>query len=469
MSEEIFELAVIGAGPAGMEAAISAAGAGVKTVIIDNYPQAGGQYYKATPPAFNLIRKSRTEKEGEDLARLVDNLPLTKFYNTLVWGIFDQENKDDWLVTLFGVDAPKQVRAKKLILANGAYDMPVAFPGWTLPGVITCGASLILVKTQRVAPGQRVLVTGSGPLLLSAAAHLIDAGVEVVSVCETSRLLPKGFRYIPTMLGQWHRLMEGAKYISTIYGHNTPYKTGWSIVEAHGKDHVEEAVIAKVDDNGATIAGTEQTVKVDTVVCGYGLSPNTELARLIGCELEYQSQKGGWVPVRDETMQTSISGVYAVGDGSGIGGAENSRIEGKIAGYSVALQTNHKKREEIEGINKDLQSKLAKQSGFGRLLGDLFALKPGLVALPHDDTLICRCEEIRKSEILAAIASGCDTVTWVKRMTRAGMGMCQGRTCGRLVAQLIAQQTGKNLNQLLPDTVRPPLRPIPLETLDQGS
>ncbi|NMC12785.1 MAG: (2Fe-2S)-binding protein [Chloroflexi bacterium] len=114
-----------------------------------------------------------------------------------------------------------------------------------------------------------------------------------------------------------------------------------------------------------------------------------------------------------------------------------------------------------------IRPKLKKQSGFGNLLGDLFAVKPGLLSIAQNDTLICRCEEICKSEISAAIASGCENVTWVKRMTRGGMGMCQGRTCGRIVSQLIVQQTGKSPDQVYPDTTRPPLRPIPLEALEQ--
>jgi NADPH-dependent 2,4-dienoyl-CoA reductase/sulfur reductase-like enzyme len=464
---ETYELVVIGAGPAGMEAAISASQAGVKTVIIDSYPQAGGQYYKALPAAFTASRKSRAEKEGDYLAAQLATMPATKIYNALAWGIFEEEKGEGWLVALDGPDAPKEVHAKMLILANGAYETPVAFPGWTLPGVITCGAALTLVKTWRVAPGKVALVTGTGPLLLSAAAHLIEAGVRVVGVCETTRILPKGILYGPTMLGQWHRLQEGAKYLSVMRRGQTPYKTGWSIVEARGKDHVEEAVIAKVDHNSVPIAGTEQTVKVDTVVSGYGLIPNTDLARMIGCKLEYNSKKGGWVPVRDETLQTSLPGVYMAGDGAGIGGAENSRLEGRIAGVAAALRAGKMSTRKAEEINRKMKPELAQQRRFGRLLGDLFSPKPGLTSLARDETIICRCEELNKKEILAAIADGGESVTWVKRMTRAGMGMCQGRSCGRQVAQLIAQQNGLDPGQVLPDTQRPPERPIRLEILEE--
>ncbi len=463
---EIYELAVIGAGPAGIEAALVASRAGVNTIVIDGYPQPGGQYFKAMPPSFSVSGRSSSEQEGEELSKRLAETSVTRLWDTLVWGIFDEEEKgDNWLLTLHGPSAPKEIRARTLILANGAYENPVAFPGWTLPGVINSGAALILVKTQRVAPGKRAVVTGTGPLLLSAAAHLIAAGVEVVAVCENSRLFPKGLKYIPTMLGQRNRLEEGFKYFRALLTGKAPYKTGWSVVEARGGEHVEEAVIAKLDNNGVPVSGTEKTIKVDTVVCGFGFTPNTDLARMIGCKVEYNPQRGGWIPVRDEWLQTSLDGVFVAGDGGGIGGAENSRLEGQIAGLAAAQKTGHMGKQEAESIYQNLKPALTQQRRFGRLLGDLFTIKPGLSALSRDDTIICRCEEITKKEILAAIDEGCESVVWVKRKTRSGMGMCQGRSCGRQIAQLIAQRTGKGMEALPPDTQRPPERPIPLDSL----
>ena len=244
-----YELAVIGAGPAGLEAALAAAnsGSGVNTVLIDHLPQAGGQYYKPLPAPFQSTARTATEKEGEALVRQVEKSSVTRIYNALIWGIFKEEDGDGWMVSLYGPDAPKELHVRKLILASGAYDAPVAFPGWTLPGVITCGAALVMLKNQRVAPFRRVLLTGTGPLLLSAAAYLIDAGVEVVAVCEANQIKPGAVRYGPTMLKEWHRLTEGVKYVNILSRAGTPYKMGWSIVEARGEEFVEEAVIARIN------------------------------------------------------------------------------------------------------------------------------------------------------------------------------------------------------------------------------
>lgn len=463
---ETYELAVIGAGPAGAEAAIIASQAGVKTVVIDSFPQPGGQYFKAMPKPFSVAERNHAEQEGDALAERLAASPATKLYETQVWGIFDDEEKgEDWLLTLYGVNAPQEIRVKNIILANGAYENPVAFPGWTLPGVLNTGATLILLKTQRVAPGKRAIVTGTGPLLMSAAAHLIAAGVEVVAVCENSRPFPRGIKYAFTMLGQWGRLMEGVKYFSTMWKAGTPYKTGWSVIEAHGEDHVQQAVMARLDKNGFPIAGSEKSVDVDTIVCGFGLSPNTDLAQLLGCKLVYKRQKGGWVPVRDEELQTSVKGVYVAGDGGGIGGAENSRLEGQVAGIAAARNTGYMSGEEADKLLRQLKPALAQQKRFGRLLGDLFTIKPGLSALSKDDTIVCRCEEITKKDILAAIDAGCDSVGWVKRQTRSGMGMCQGRSCSRQIAQMIAHRTGQSMDSIVPDTKRQPERPIPIEAL----
>lgn len=469
---ETYELAVIGAGPAGLEAAITASEAGVKTVLIDSYPQAGGQYYMPLPKAFQSSHPTKTEKDGKFLVDMLNGLPVTKIPNALTWGVFKEENDEGWLVALYGTNIPKYVRTRTLVLANGAYDTPVAFPGWTLPGVITCGAASILLKSQRIAPGQRALVTGTGPLLLSVAAHLIDGGVKVMGVCESNRLFPKGILYGPTMLGQWHRLMEGAKYMSTMVGGNTPYKMGWAVLEVRGKDHVEEAVIGRINERGVPISGSEQVIKVDLVVSGYNLTPNTGLARMIGCKLEYLPQKGGWVPIRDKTMQTSIPGVYIAGDGAGIGGAENSRLEGRIAGAAVAFNTGHWNTQKVGEIYGQLKPGLNQQQRFGRLLGDLFSPKAGLISLAHDDTIICRCEEITLGEIKAAVADGARTIGEVKMITRTGMGNCQGRMCEHSVAAAIIQALAAE--QVPPESVghyssRPPLYPIPEGYLAQAT
>jgi len=469
---ETFDLAVIGGGPAGMEAAVTAAEHGVKTILIDNFPNPGGQYYKAMPDAFKLGNMTKTEKDGAFLYEMVRALPVTLVKNALVWGIFPDEKQGGWLVAIYGENAPRKIHAKTLVLATGAYDTPVAFPGWTLPGVITAGAALVMTKTQRIAPGKRALVAGTGPLLLSAAAHLIDAGVKIDAVCEVSRPIFKAIPHVFTALGQLGRISEGITYMSKMVAAGTPYKMGWTILEARGGDRVEEAVIARVDQTCREIPGTRKTLPVDTVIVGFHLIPNTGLARMLGCQFEYALEKGGWVPLRDETMQSSLPGVFIAGDGAGIGGAELARLEGRTAGLASAVHIGKASEQQAGGVFGKFKHELQAQRAYARMLGALFTPQPFLSNLATDETLVCRCEEITLREVKEAVAAGARTIGEVKMITRTGMGNCQGRMCERNVANAIVAALAAERatpEQVGCFSIRPPLHPLPVEALAEAA
>lgn len=461
---ESFQLAVIGAGPGGLKAANSAAELGVRTILIDSYPQPGGQYFMQPAGSFSATQLTKTEAEGQNLIQELKVKAVTTLVNTLVWGIFKEGSDTQWLVGLYGKEKPYYIRADHLILASGAYDSPVAFPGWTLPGVITCGAALILLKSQRMAPGTRVLVSGTGPLLLSVGAHLISAGVEDVTICEANHFLPKGLKYATTMLGQRKRLAEGIRYYWQILRTKTPYKIGWSVQAAIGSNKVEQAIISRLSPEGNPIEGSQIDLDVDLVVIGYSLTPNTGLVRMLGCEMKYQAEKGGWIPVRKETLETSREGVFCIGDGAAIGGAENAQLEGQIAAWQIAHRcgkisaiTLHKK---VTGIKPYLR----KQQQFGRLYANLFTPPATISSLARDDTLLCRCEEVTLVDVKKAVAMGARTMGEVKMLTRTGMGNCQGRMCecsvsAAIVTALAAEKMRSD--QVGYYSIRPPLHPLP--------
>lgn len=328
--------------------------------------------------------------------------------------------------------------------------------------------SLILLKSHRIAPGTRAIVTGTGPLLLSVSAHLLEAGVNVLAICESNHILPKGIGHAPTMLSHMHRLKEGAKYMSVILRNKAPYKTGWSINRAEGNDHVEKVCISKVDKNGEPVLASQVELQVDLVVSGYSLTPNTGLARMIGCELVYQAEKGGWVPIRNEKMQSSIPGIFIVGDGAGIGGAENAEIEGQIAGNEIALKTGHISIQTAQERYHELQPGLRNQKRFGKLYSDLFTPQPGLISLADDDTILCRCEEVTLGEVKKAVAMGAKTIGEVKMITRSGMGNCQGRMCEHSITGAIVNALSTELATFKTvgfNSIRPPLHPLPVNFL----
>lgn len=465
-----YELAVIGAGPAGMEAAVSAAEHGVSTMLVDNYPAAGGQYYKPLPQRFSKGSKSGVDKDGDMLRKLLDGQPVAQHKDTLVWGIFPEG--EGWKVAVYGPDGPKAFNARHLVLAAGAYDTPMPFPGWTLPGVMTAGGAQILVKNQRVMPGKKALVSGTGPLILAVAANLIYAGVRVEAVLEGARLFPRALGHAFAAWGQWHRMAEGAEYLTAFMKARTPYKLGWSVIEARGEDRVEEVVIARLDGSWKPIPGSERTLAVDTLVIGYGLTPNTGLSRLIDCKHVYDRSKGGWVPERDETLQTSQPGVYVAGDMAGIGGAELARLEGRLSGLAVAVQSGHLQRGAAGELYGRLYRDLKAQRRFARMLGALFTPGQGLTSLVNDDTLVCRCEEVTLGAVREAVAAGARTLTEVKMITRTGMGNCQGRMCERSVAHALVDALAAekaSFEGVGSFKVRPPLHPLPVSVLAQAA
>lgn len=468
MMPEDYELVVIGAGPAGMEAAISASESGVKTAIVEGLPLVGGQCYRRLPAPFAPSRLTPAGQQGEALIQRLESTLTAKYNDALAWGLFEDRAQQGWLVALEGSGSPAWLHARTLVIAAGAYDTPVAFPGWTLPGVITCGAALILAKSQRIAPGRRAVVSGSGPLLLSAAAHLTELGVEITVVCETSKPFPRALALAPTLVRKSDILPEAAKYLGSLIRSRTPYKFGWSVFESGGDDRVEHALIGQVDRQGFPISGTERKLEVDMVVCGYGLTPNVSLARMLGCQMAYEDRTGGWLPVRDATMRTSLPGVFVAGDGGGIRGAQNARLEGRLAGISAAHHTGHLTDTRAKQLAAPIWPGLAHFEHLAEKLTSLFPYQPGWHALARDETVLCRCEEVRLSEIEQVVAEGARCLDEVKMVTRAGMGNCQGRMCESLIsaAMLMAIPQSDRINASSGQySIRPPLHPVTLGAL----
>ena len=457
------EVAVVGAGPAGLNAALTAARAGAQVVLFDAYPQPGGQYYKRPPGEFRPRAQSRRQRAGEALWRDAMAAGVRFFPQTTVWGIFD-----DRILGVYGPDAPRWVQAQAVILAPGTYERVPPFPGWTLPGVMTVGGAQVLLKHQRVLPGQRIALVGTGPLLLVVAAMLARAGAKVVGVFEAARP-HRGWRHLPAMWGQWVRLAEGLAARWTLLRHRVPYLTGWGIVRADGDESVREITVARLDDAWRPIPGTEKQVACDTLCVGYGFVPATQLTRLAGAKHEWRFDRGGEVPVRDRFMQTTVPGIYAVGDGAGVGGAALAAIEGQIAGWAAAAQVGRISRQRAEQAIERLVPVLRREQRFQRAYAALFTPGPGIYELADEDTLICRCEEVPLARVRWALSMGVHTTNEVKLVTRCGMGLCQGRECGHALAHIVAREVGRPVSQvgLLPP--RPPVFPMPLDAFgDHG-
>ncbi len=463
------EVVVVGAGPAGLSAALAAGRAGVQVVLIDNGRQPGGQYYRQPAAELQAFKPRRHQREGRLLWEKAAAAGVEFLTDTTVWGAFEGN-----LLTLYGPQAPPSIQAQALVLATGAYERVAAFPGWTLPGVMTTGAAQTLLKGQGILPGGRVVVAGTGPLQLVVAAELVRAGAKVVAVLDGSRLLRKALRrpmaHGRALWAQWDRLVEGLSSGLVLRQAGVPYYTGWGVVAAQGQTEVTGVTIARLDDAWRPVPGTSQTLACDTLCCSYGFVPANELAGLLGARHEWQAQRGGFVPVRDEHMQTSVAGVFAVGECAGVGGGALALIEGQIAGLAAAAQV---KASSSEAGNTALNSEdiqrlrlaLRREQRFQQFYGELFNPGPGLDELAQPDTTICRCEGVTRAEIGQAAQQGADTLDATKSLTRCGMGNCQGRVCGPLVAALVAQETGQARAEVGQFRARPPVFPVPLAAL----
>lgn len=453
------EIIVIGGGPAGLNAALAASQAGASVVLLDAYPLPGGQYYRQ-PPQYLAAHPTRHQREGKILWQSVLANGVQIVSNALVW--YANSDKE---VIYFDSSGSHTLRGRAIILAYGTYERPVAFPGWTLPGVLMTGGAQTLLY-HGVLPGKRVLLAGSGPLQLVVANKLLKAGANVVGVLEgSSQLLRRSWHHLKALWGQWERLGEGLSSLLGLMYHSVPYRLGWGIVEARGNEQVESAIIARYDENWRPIPGSEKEVVCDTICIGYGFVPFTTLGKLIGVKHTWDDRWNFEVPERnDQTMETNLSGVFVVGDGAGVGGARLSMLEGRVAGINAALQLGYGSSIGEVAL-KDIASKIKWERKFQRMYADLFTPGCGLFELAKDDTPVCRCEGVTLRQLKAALDMGAASISEIKAITRAGMGECQGRMCGLHLNRLIAQRANKAPNEVGLNTARPPIYPLPIKAL----
>mgnify|MGYP001473163866 CR=1 FL=1 len=321
------EIAVVGGGPAGMAAAIEAARSGADVTLIDENSRPGGQLFKQIHKFFGSgIHHAGTRgfQIGENLLREAEQAGVKTRLNTVVYGIFS-----DRRLGLICGDHTEELAASVVILATGANENALTFPGWTLPGVMGAGATQTLVNIHRVIPGQSILMVGAGNVGLIVTYQLLQAGADVNAVIE-------GLPYI----GGY------GVHASKVRRAGVPIFTSHTILRAEGNEKVESAVIAGVDEKWEIISGTEKVLDVDTICLAVGLSPLAELAWMAGCRSSFIPSLGGWVPIHGENLETTLPGVYVAGDLAGIEEASTAMEEGRLAGLAAAEALGHLSHEE---------------------------------------------------------------------------------------------------------------------------
>ncbi len=351
----IIDVAVVGAGPAGLAAALAAGSLGCEVTLIDAGSGPGGQMYRQGMlfPGSGQPRRAAAEQLPPSLARIRQAKQVRHLAATSV----RQAARDrDGLVTLWvagpegGAETTVEVRA--VVLATGAADLVLPFPGWDLPGVTTAGAAQALLKSQGVTVGRRVLVGGSGPLLLPVAASLAQAGVRVAAVLEAAPA-PAALPQAAGLAAFPGKLPEATGYAAMLARHSVPVRTGHAVVACQGAERVERAVIARLDQHWRPIPGSRREETVDAVHVSFGFSPALELPRALGCaEVQHASRPTAAVAC-DIGMSTSVPGVFAAGEVTGAGGADMAELEGYLAGMSAARYLSPAAPGRVRGAHPD--------------------------------------------------------------------------------------------------------------------
>lgn len=464
-----YALAVIGGGPAGMSAARAAADAGVPTVLLDERPTLGGQIYKQPGPGFRVVDARALGGQWRSGRRLIDaaeSSPVDIRLRTSVVSL-EPGPGGGWSLALHSDGEPvRLLGVRRVVIAAGANDRPVSFPGWTLPGVITAGGLQTLAKTQRVLPGERMVFAGSGPVALAFPAQLARFGARIVVALEAGPA-PRAadlVRIAGSARGNLTLLRDAAQYRAALLRHRVPLRYGRMVVRAEGERRVQQVVHAAVDRAWRVVPGTEQTIQADLLCLGYGFVPSTELLRLVGCTFADDDSLGGPVVVKDDWGRTGVDGVYAAGDGTGVEGSYVAIDEGRIAGLAAAMDDGRLTAPDAVAAAAPARKRIVRRRALAAATARMFRVGDGVYRLGDDSTVICRCEEVRGDELARAITASAD-ISVVKAMTRAGMGPCQGRNCQRQIAAMISRATGDPIGRVAVPTARMPVRPVPISAI----
>ena len=455
---------IIGAGPAGLSASLAAAAAGAPVLLIDSNPRLGGQYWRMSADDFQDQHNQHFDLDTGLL--LINAVKARKeievWSGAQIWSATNKDGKNTLRIIYQGKE--RIVNTENLILCTGAYDRTLPFPGWDIPGVMTPGGVQSLLKGHGVLAGKRVVVAGSGPFLLPVAAGVVKAGGSVVALLEAN----KSRRWLTSfsvLLENISKIKEAFYYIKTISEAKVRARFGQAVIAAHAASNgeLESVDIAKIDRNFRI--KKVQNIKCDVAAIGWGFTADTSLAGSLGCN-QLVAKDDGVVVWVDGEQQTSIPGVFAAGEITGIGGSDLSMAEGVIAGISAA---------KFVGCNVEVlkahRKRRAKRQRFANSLIRAYPIKPGWKSWLRDETIICRCEEVCLSDLKHSINElGATDSRTAKLLTRCGMGLCQGRICGRFVVDLVANEL--NLSPTDTDRIsavnRPIITPIPLGVLALG-
>ncbi len=451
-------VAIVGAGPAGLMAAVAARRRGARVTLIDEAPRPGGQIYRQPHPAIDpgeLMPPSEAARKQAVLdafAEVADEIDYRA--GTTAYAAFPGPE-----VHIADDEGSEALKPAALVLATGVSERPLPFPGWTLPGMMYAGGLQALLKEQGVVPPGRIMIIGAGPLPVAVAAQLVRAGAEIAGVA-----LPGSLRVMlrhPLSLWRGREIVrEGMAYLETLKLAGVPVMAGWRPVRAEGDGRVERLVLARPNRQGEPAAATERAFEADWVGMNFGFTANSELARMAGATTRHDAVRGGWLPVMDGFGRTDAPGVFVAGDGAGLRGALNAAVEGRIVGMAAAALAMETGLDETDPGLRHALAERRRHLAFQKAVGESLRLPQGLWWPMHKDMTVCRCECVAAGAIVDTGSSWQhESLDSIKRETRTGMGLCGGRTCLRAVPEYRFDAEPAAMR------ARPPARPVTLGAL----
>ncbi len=443
------DLAIIGAGPAGMAAAALAAELGLDTMVVDEHDAPGGQIYRGVERAPESSPLGADYLAGRELTAALRSSTARYRPATTVWHI-----DPDGILSLVADGKSETVVARRILLATGAIERPVAIPGWTLPGVMTVGAAQILLKTADLVPEGRAVLAGQGPLLALVALQLARAGAPPIAVLQTTPR--QNYAAAARHVGElWAGRRDFAKGLALLLGLSragVAVRRGVRLLRALGRGRLE-----RVAWDGGEIAA-------DHLFLHEGVIPNTQIS--LGLQLAHRWDEGQlcWRPVVDDWGRTSLARIAVAGDGAGIAGAAAAALSGRLAALDAAAALGHIDEAERDRRAVPIRAALARERAIRPFLDALYRPADGVLS-PADEVIACRCEEVSAGQIRQAVRLGATGPNQVKAFLRCGMGPCQGRMCGPIVGAVIARARGVPIAEIGNYRPRAPYKPITLGTL----
>lgn len=451
-----YQLLIIGSGPAGLAAAVTASNQGISCALLDEQATPGGQIYRS----IESVPESRAQvlgteyQRGKQLAEAFRACDVDYFPETKVWSL-----SRDLEVGITHKEQSRFITADQILVASGAIERPVPFPGWTLPGVMQAGAGQILFKSSGVIPSDGVVLAGSGPLLLLLAWQYMQVGVNVKAMLDVTPLsnhllaMPK----LPRALLAHHYLTKGLVYQRDLKRAGVATKIGVSDLRAEGDGELQTVHYRHL--------GREQSLETDLLMTHFGVIPHIWLTQAAGCKHLWDSSQQCWRPQHDRWGNTSIEGILIAGDGAGINGARSAEHAGRLAGLQALHALGAITQAKRDSLSVKERKWVASEHHIRPFLEAYFAIPQNMLATTDKETIVCRCEEITAGQIREAVEQAHGDSNQVKYLSRCGMGPCQGRQCANAVAHIVADAGGQAISVDSHFRGRPPVAPLTLAQL----